>query len=138
MAWPGASSDLVSVLVRLDLCQPLVCGVAAEQVCQGRPHAKDHNGQTGHERGDLPRCPGYACLGQKVIGDLACHAEDQRRYRGPAGETAGPVTDDGVAGEPYMQRECGVGFDADWQGNGGVEVQGAPESASRWLRRTRR
>ena len=57
--------------------------------------------------------PCHACLGQKVIGDLAGDAEDQRRYGGPAGEPAGPMTDDGVAGEPYLQRECAVRFDAD-------------------------
>ncbi len=57
--------------------------VAAQQMRESGPHAKNGDGQAGHDGRDLPRRAGHSRLGKQVIGDLSRHAEDQYGDRGP-------------------------------------------------------
>ena len=63
--------------VRLIRC----CGVLAQHVGQGGPHAQDQDREAGHEGGDAPRCPGDVVLVHQVKRDLPGHAERERADR---------------------------------------------------------
>jgi hypothetical protein len=57
------------------LCVPGCCGVLAQHVGQGGPHAQYQNRKAGHEGGYDPGCPGDVVLVHQVERDLPGHAE---------------------------------------------------------------
>jgi hypothetical protein len=62
------------------------CGVLAQHVGQGGPHAQDQDREAGHESGDAPGRPGDVVLVHQVKRDLPGHAERERADRGPPGD----------------------------------------------------
>ena len=100
----------------------------AESVGEGGAQAQDQDGQAGHGGGDAPwRMPGPG-LGEEVVGDLPGHTQHQRADRGPAGEPAGPGGHRRAGGQPGPQCVGRISFDADRQGDRGVDVEGIPDS----------
>jgi hypothetical protein len=88
------------------------CGVLAEHVGEGGPHAQDQDREAGHEGGDGLGRRGDAVLVHEVERDLTGHAEREGEDRRSPREPPGPFADRAVVGEPGAQRVGRVALDS--------------------------